>query len=568
MAFQQKRRTQTTEYWVDEFAVHKEDVEHLYEWLVEENEPRTLDQLAVKLIERRCQREELALAKGGKGAVYQPQETFEVGQRIVFPILDYTSGQVLAVRPGNNPRYGVFNVIQVQLENEETPREFAAQFSPDHPLNRSVAQIEQSEGLLSPSQLYERYREHVTGRLIQALQKNEEFVHFDERWFLRGLLPEVTPFHLNIAEAMIDERGQPLTVAQLLEEVELAESSAPNRQYALGHALSLDSRFASAGSGDEATWYLNNLIPAAVRENPLHLVPLYRARGGEFLNRELYDLAHELHDEADQLATAPAVLPGSVDSVQILLTYPHRREGTLPLTAQALGMLAEDLPPRFLVSFVDERNKEKLAGWMMPAAGYAWGLGDWYQRHELPVGSVIELRRTDEPLTFALVYEQGKRKAEWIREAKVFNGRLTFSMQRKAYTCRYDKHLLIDEGSVAELDRLWVAPGGPPPSLFEHLTDVFPELAKLSGQGLVHAKSLYAAVNLTRRSGAVPIFAELTRHACFDPVGDGNWVYDESLRSTTYSTPEDMSRRPSSRRQDVIIDRIQVYGAGNEGKNP
>ena len=65
MAFQQKRRTQTPEYWVDEFAVHKEDVEYLYEWLVEENEPRTLDQLGAKLVERRCQREELALAKGG-----------------------------------------------------------------------------------------------------------------------------------------------------------------------------------------------------------------------------------------------------------------------------------------------------------------------------------------------------------------------------------------------------------------------------------------------------------------------------------------------------------------------
>jgi hypothetical protein len=221
-----------------------------------------------------------------------------------------------------------------------------------------------------------------------------------------------------------------------------------------------------------------------------------------------------------------------------------------------------------MVTLSDQRNKEKLAGWMMPSAGYAWGLGDWYQRHELPIGSVIELHRGDGPSTFGLVHDQGKRKAEWIREAKVFNGRLTFSMQRKAYTCRYDKHLLIEEGSVEELDPLWVSPSSPPPSLFDYLTELFPELAKLSGQGLVHAKSLYAAVNLTRRCGAIPVFAELTRHACFDPVGDGNWVYDESLRSVTYSTPEEMSRRPSSRRQDVIVDRIQAYGVNNEDKNP
>ena len=568
MAFQQKRRTQTPEYWVDEFAVHKEDVEYLYEWLVEENEPRTLDQLGAKLVERRCQREELALAKGGKGAIYQPQEKFEAGQRIVFPILDYTTGQVLAVRPGNNSRYGTFSVIQVQLENEETPREFAAEFSPEHPLNRSVAQFEQSEGLASPAQLYERYREHVRSRLLEALQRNEEFVHLEERWFLRGLLPEVTPFHLNIAEAMVDERGKPLTAAQLLEEVELGDSSVPHRMYALALALSQDSRFATTGSGDEATWYLNNLIPDAVRRIPVRLVPLYRARGGEWLNRELYDFAYELKDELDQPETTQPAPPGSVDSVQVFLTYPHRREGTLPLTAQALGLLSEGLPSRFMVALVDQRNKEKLEGWMMPSLGYAWGLGDWYQRHELPVGSVIELRRGDEPLTFMIGYEQGKRKAEWIREATLFNGRLTFTMQRKAYNCRYDKPLLFSEGATEVLDRLWFTSDGPPPPLFDYLNELFPELAKLSGQGLVHAKSLYSAVNMTRRCGAVPIFAELTRHACFDPVGDGNWVYDETLRNMTYNTPEEMARRSRSRRQDLIVDRVLAYGVNNEGKNP
>jgi hypothetical protein len=84
---------------------------------------------------------------------------------------------------------------------------------------------------------------------------------------------------------------------------------------------------------------------------------------------------------------------------------------------------------------------------------------------------------------------------------------------------------------------------------------------------LVNAKTLYSAVNLTRRSGAVPIFAELTKHACFDPVGDGNWVYDESLRKVLYTSPEEMSRRTSSHRQDLIVDRVYSYGAPAEDKN-
>jgi hypothetical protein len=96
------------------------------------------------------------------------------------------------------------------------------------------------------------------------------------------------------------------------------------------------------------------------------------------------------------------------------------------------------------------------------------------------------------------------------------------------------------------------------------LTEIFPELAKLSGLGLVHAKTLYSAVNLTRRCGAVPIFAELTRRACFDPVGDGNWIYDEVLRDGTYKAPEDMSRRPNSRRHDLIVDRVYQYAVNDE----
>ena len=562
MAFQQKRRTQTAEYWLDEFAVYKEDIEYLYEWLVEESEPRTVDELSLKTMERRCHREEEALSKrNDRGLIYQPQDKYEVGQQLVFPAFDYAAGQVLAVRVGNNPRYGSFRVIQVQLENENVPREFATEFSLDHPLKRSVALLEDSANLLSPKQLYERYGQNVRERLQDALLHSEDFVHFNGHWFLPGLMPEVTPFHLNIAEAMIDERGQSLATSQLLEEVQLPPGSKTSvRVYALDYALSRDPRFVRAGLPGQPSWYLDNLIPAGVRQKPTRLRPMYKAQGDEWLNRELYDFVMELGDEADELGRMPAAMPGSLDSVQILLTYPHRREGTLPLTTRALSLLSGKLPERFMVTFLDRPNREKITGWVMPTAGYAWGLDEWYHRHGVPIGGLVELHRGDALLTLCIDYDEGKRKAEWVKEAKVFNGRLTFSMQRKAYTGRYDRHLLIDEGRVDQLDGLWTNAGEETRSLFEYLTEIFPELAKLSGQGLVHAKALYSAVNLTRRCGAVPIFAELTRRACFDPVGDGNWVYDESLRNVTYNASEEMSRRPSSRRQDLIVDRVYQYG--------
>jgi hypothetical protein len=577
VGFQRQRRTQTAEYWGEEFALNREDLEYLYEWLVEEGEPRTTDELGLKVIERRCHKEERALSKQSSGQVYLPQETYEVGQRVVFPIFDYALGQVLAIRDGNNPRYGAFQVIQVKLDNEDQPREFVANFAPDHPLRRSAPSLEDGGDILSAQQLYAQHASHIREKIEEKLHKTDDYVYLDGRWLLRGLLPEVTPFQLNIAEAIIDERHQPLAIGQLLERTiqvldemgMTAEGKPAVRAYALAHALSHDERFVQISTGGASAWYLSNAVPEAVRHKSAWLVPLYLTRGGEWLNRELRDYAQEILDEADELEQPKAGVFAAGESVQFFLNHPHRHEGTLPLSRQALTLLSDKPAERFMVTFVDQRSKEKMPGWMIPAEHYAWGLGDWYHRHELPVGSVIELRRTDDPYTFLVSYEERKRKSDWIREARVFSGRLIFSIQRKAYDCRFDKHLLVDEGNAADLDRLWVDSTAEADSLPDCLAQVFPELAKLSGQGLVNAKALYSAVNLTRRCGTVPIFAELTRRACFDPVGDGNWVYDESLRNVVYNTAEEMSRRPSSHRQDLIVDRVYAYGTNNnEGKIP
>jgi len=559
-----KRRTQTAEYWLEEFAINKEDTAHLYEWVLEQNEPRTISELSHKAIERRCLREEEALMRRGEsGAIYQPQDEYDVGQRLVFPAFDYAAAQVLAVRDGENPRYGPFKVIQVQLENESGPREFAAGLTVEHALSGSAALLQDSDSLLAAQQLYELYGDTIRQRLEAALDENDDFVPFGDSWYLRGLVPEVTPFHLNIAEAMIYEHNQPLTIAQLLQEVEFAPEIKPAVQiYALSRALSEDSRFAQISVEDEPAWYLKALVPEEVREMPLHLAVAHATRGGEWLNRELRDFALELGDEADAVDGFP-VPPSAPARTELFLIYPHRREGTLPLNSRSLALVSERPSERFMVTFVDHRRKEEMEGWMMPAAGYAYGLGEWYERHDLPIGTVIELAKGEEPFTFVVDFDQGRAKTDWIRQARVMGDRVTFSMQRKAYACRYDKHLLIDEGSVNDLDELWTPPQETR-SLVEHLIALFPELAKLSGLGQVHAKTLYSAVNLTRRCGAVPIFAELTRQACFDPVGDGNWVFDEALRGVTYNSPDDMSKRPSSKRAERIVDRVYRYAVNDE----
>jgi hypothetical protein len=56
-----------------------------------------------------------------------------------------------------------------------------------------------------------------------------------------------------------------------------------------------------------------------------------------------------------------------------------------------------------------------------------------------------------------------------------------------------------------------------------------PELVKLSPQGTVHAKTIYSAVNVLRRTPPGPVFAQLSTEACFVSMGGGYWTFDETL---------------------------------------
>ncbi len=571
MTADHKRHTQTAEYWTD-LIVDEDDLTFLYERLLEVGKPQTIDDLARALVEQRIQQEEERLSqRAGQGQVYQPHETYEVGQRLVFPAFDYAVGEVVSIRDGNNPRYGSFRVVGVRME-DGVEREFASELTQEHALSRRGVPVEEGEEVLTAEQLYGLYGEEVKTSLRESLEQNPDFIRFEDQWFLRGQVPTLGPYHLNIAEAMIFEQRTPLTISELLrgfEDIELPESLDPaTRAYALTYALSEDPRFIKFGMGEEPTWYLRDLVPEAVQARPARLIPLHRATGGEWLSRELHDFVLEIGDEADEIEATRILQPASANRFEWVLIYPHLREGTFPLPYRARGILPDRAEDRYTVTIIDADSKEEMAGWMLPGEGYGWGLGEWYEKREVPVGGILVLRPGDAPNTFVVQCGDRKRRSDWTREAKVVDGRVTFSMQRRAFTCKYDKYLVLAEGNRAEMDEVWMNTRAGK-SLFVLLTELFPELAKLSGQGLVHAKTLYSAVNLTRRSGAVPIFAELTRHACFDPIGDGNWVYNEALRDVVYETPEDMSKRPRSPRQNLVVsEMIYRYGMRNEVWSP
>jgi hypothetical protein len=554
-------KTQTEAFWRDEYEVSEQDLDLITGILIEAGKPQKLGVLASAIIMRRSQREKEAASRQGKQEqVYQPLGRYEVGQELIFTALDFAVGRVVAVRPGHNPKYEPFQVITVAFPERGEQREFAAAFDHPHPLNRPVEELLGGTGVEVGEEDLVRFFEHtVAQRLEPVLKAREEFVCFNGLWFLREMLPEIHIGHLNLAEAMIYEARHPLTTSALLSELELPQTaSLEARLFALNHALSQDARFDNVSTSDEPIWYLRALEPKAVFARPAVLQPAFRAQGGEYLGLTMLDLVDEVGDELDDIATlTPRELTGPV---QFEVIFPHLYAGTMPATSRFLRLLPSVAQRHLQITFVDTRNGQRFEAWVLPEERYVCGLGDWYTSVGMCVGGQVTVSPLEEPLTFSLAITPVRGgRSEWIRSASIQEGKLVLQMQRATLAVRCDRNTLVDVPDREALAQ-WMAQAEEARlSLSALVHTAFEELAKLSGRGLVHAKSIYSVVNLMRRTGAVPVFAELTRRACYDPVGDGFWVYDVSLEGSVYRTPDEMRERPLSKRTDLIKDQVVQY---------
>ena len=111
-----QRKTQTAAFWQDQFVVGSEDLEYIYNYILETNKLYTVDQLAIVLVRRRCEAEELAArSELQRGKLYQPQDSYAIDDQIVFAKLNFALGQVKSTRPGRHPEYGTFTVLEVAL---------------------------------------------------------------------------------------------------------------------------------------------------------------------------------------------------------------------------------------------------------------------------------------------------------------------------------------------------------------------------------------------------------------------------------------------------------------------
>lgn len=515
----------STDFW-NEVGTTNADVEHLYGFLLERGTPATSRELAAHLIEWRVREEEKKLDElaARRAPLYQPKQTFQVGQTLFFTALGNREGVVKKVRAGDNPRLGEFQVITVQFADEPKPREFAAASAAPHPLNEDHAKSAQSLDV-TPEQAVAQQGDSVRAALVQRLSADKEFVHVGDDWFLKELLPEIHAGYLNLAEAAIEQAGDAVRTADLLKILELPQTvKKPAALFALAIALETDERFEDVGPAGEARWYLTRLELPEARERPavLEAAPI----GKVALSGELETIAAELFDEADLNGNAAKPSTAPRDEITLILTYPHRQAGTVPLTPLVRALLPNFSRPRLKINFQDAMTQEKFPGYAVADGHYLAGLSQWFAARRLSPGAYVTLKRGAAPLTVTIDYQPQREHSLWVRVARGVNGHLVFSQEKRPISHKYDEEMLIVIGDPMGVEAA-AQSARQQRSLAVLLEEIFPELAKLSGAGHVHAKTLYSAINLIRRAGPRTVMGALTESHAFASVGGGYFVLNE-----------------------------------------
>lgn len=519
------RPSQNPSYWTTEFQLGQDDIEFLQEFLQSRERPALENDLVQALTEARFRREDQRIRRElARGAVYQPKNSYQVGQNVVFPHMEFAVGAITALRPGANPEHGDFDVITVKFEQGKS-RFFASNLKTPHKLNLPAGGdgLAQEE-ITGVETILERHGRELRTRLREQMQglKGSPFVHLGRYWSLASLLAEVHVGHLNIAEAAIDVRGAPLGTSDILPELGLPREVPPAMAaFSVDLALSQDQRFVDVGA-ESREWYLERLMPKEAMDTPRRLQHMAESYDRSVLGVPMLQLEWEVDDEwsEDDVAGGSGARAAQVE---IALVYPHRRSGTLPLTQRTMSLFPVREGKRSMITFIDGRWGKRFTGWVVPEGRYVCGLSQWYEEHGIPVGGHVVLERTENPGEVVIDLKPHRSKREWVRVARVEGNQLKFQLQKHMIACDYDELMIVAETDAASTDELRRKLYRQELSTYQVVDELAPQLMGLSTQGTVHAKTVYSAVNLLRRAAPGPIFAALLANPRFQATGSGEF---------------------------------------------
>jgi len=506
------------DFW-ESLTISDEDLEFLYNHLLEIETPLTPGELTVELINERIRTEKNALInqQSSRGTTYIPKQHYNLGQKVTFPLQDWQVGVVTNIRPGHNPELSPFQVIEVEFSGD-LKKEYASDLV-THVLNNPI-EVKLDDPLLNSEYVFKAFGSIISSQLIEKLERNTDLVRIAGRWFPRALLVDVNEGHLNLAEAVLDMAGGgPLTTHALLDQIELpTDVNAKLTEFSLNLAMQEDGRFDEVGPAGEVIWFLRRLEPELVQNIPQYLKysPINYDRENVLPMLNLFET--QVADELEQASS----LIHDIDQITICLIYPHWRAGTLPLSNRVAKLFPTAYEsPRVQFFFIDGETGKIFPGWVVRTSKYVYGLKDWYDSHGLLPGSLVQIRRGKHPGEVIISVEKKRPTREWIRTALVgTDGGIVFAMLKQMVNSPFDDRMAIMISDIPLLEKNWDPSNRSNRNLEQVVINMMRELAKLNPQGHVHAQELYAAVNLVRRCPPGPILNLLTEKSWVSHLGD------------------------------------------------
>jgi hypothetical protein len=517
-----------SDYW-ETLELNDDDLERIYDHLLEIETPLTPKELTAVLIENRLEVEkkaaEMKQTEGGKP--YLPKEEYLEGDKVVFPSSDWEAGIVTRVRDPKTYDDTVYKVIEVEFENGEK-REYASGLT-EHALNAPI-DLGEEDPMMNPDYVLETFGDLVSEKLVSSLSDNDEFVYIAGRWFPRALLVDVNIGNLNLAEAVLDmAAGGPNTTEEILSQVGMPEGVNQNLAgFSLDLALQEDSRFDEVGVSGEVSWFLKRLEPEDVQNTPLFLQYNPVDYDRSVITDQMRKLEIRLDDELSELDASEEPIG---DSLSVSLIFPHWRSGTLPLSPRLSQMFPTAYEsPRVRFLLVDGETGDKFPGWVVRHKKYVYGLREWYLEKGVMPGSIINLRKGSLPGEVIVNTEPHISAKEWVRTALVgADGGVVYAMLKQPVSTTFEDWMMIAmPADTSALDQAWETRSQSPLPFEQVVVETLQELAKLNPQSHVHAAELYSAVNVVYRCPPGPILSVLASRPWYDHVGDLHFRYKES----------------------------------------
>ena len=105
---------------------------------------------------------------------------------------------------------------------------------------------------------------------------------------------------------------------------------------------------------------------------------------------------------------------------------------------------------------VDGDSGEKFPGWVVREKRYVYGLQAWYEKRGVMPGSVIQVRKGEQPGEVIVQTESRRSSREWIRTVLVgSDGGVVFAMLKQAVFASFDDRMAIAIPDKEALDQVW-----------------------------------------------------------------------------------------------------------------